>query len=732
MQHFLMLEFYIFYQMRFLVHRENIIEWGKQTELCESIVEYNSITNGIMKIFDEFDDSETRQFNKSKTTIFLIFIFCSILYLVIFLTILFIFSILSFQELTALSKMALEMNPKHRSKASEYISLRHSESQQEAFHEAVPTKGIKLFGLIVFDIFFILLNLIFILIFYFIINSQNSRINNLSGWMLLNYRRLGQSLRILFDVTLLIDISKEQIKINYIELEFLQQDILKLSDRILQENSFLLGKGHLPSIIGENQEFDKLNIETICDTTKHGNEVVDSYSCSGLMKNYELVVSLSNSILQNYPYESFSTESNWFHIHQIINKYIRLPKSYSINILTNMFSQSIDKFDQVIILFLIFRIIFYFFIFIFFYYLISTIDYYFQGFLQLLRRQSLLNIFSNHKLFSYLIDNRSTHSDFNLYTSIFQKSKDIILCLNQNETVEVVNPAASELLGYSLEQLLGQHISSIFHHAKFQEISSQFEMMTSENSPLFYENHLDIISSLNSFIPVYFILLGVVKKEDDKNKVESFILILKNETVIQSQMRQAENIKEKTEKLLYSILPRCVVDKIRLNENDISFSVQSISVIFINIVQFREYLKVFTPSQVTELLSTVFSKFDSICENFESITKIKIIGDIYMAAGGILSQDPNSSLHPKQVVQFGLDCISSIETLNQHLNGDIQIRIGINTGGPVTAGIIGTDKPIFDIFGDAINLASQLQSSDVPGFIQISQTTYNLIQEQRR
>jgi PAS domain S-box-containing protein len=120
---------------------------------------------------------------------------------------------------------------------------------------------------------------------------------------------------------------------------------------------------------------------------------------------------------------------------------------------------------------------------------------------------------------------------------IFQNSKDLIFCLNQNQTIEIVNSPVSELLGYSPEQLLGQHISSIFLQDQFKDISTQFEMMKIGNCPLFYENHLEIVSHSDTFTPVHAILLGI--NENGKNEVESFVLILKNETNIQSQMKQS-------------------------------------------------------------------------------------------------------------------------------------------------------------------------------------------------
>jgi class 3 adenylate cyclase len=109
------------------------------------------------------------------------------------------------------------------------------------------------------------------------------------------------------------------------------------------------------------------------------------------------------------------------------------------------------------------------------------------------------------------------------------------------------------------------------------------------------------------------------------------------------------------------------------------------------------------------------------------MTSIKLIGDIYMAAGGIFNPTVESSQHAQQVIQFGLDCIQAIEDFNQANDTQLQIRVGVNTDGPLIAGVLGTEKPVFDIIGDTINVATRLQSTDIPGHVQISENTQSLI-----
>jgi class 3 adenylate cyclase len=111
------------------------------------------------------------------------------------------------------------------------------------------------------------------------------------------------------------------------------------------------------------------------------------------------------------------------------------------------------------------------------------------------------------------------------------------------------------------------------------------------------------------------------------------------------------------------------------------------------------------------------------------ITKIKLIGDIYMAAGGLFHPNEEPQKHASQIVQFGLECIQAVEEVNDLLNIHLQVRVGVNSDGPLIAGVLGTDKPVFDIIGDTINVAARLQSTGIPGNVQISETTYDLLKE---
>lgn len=98
-----------------------------------------------------------------------------------------------------------------------------------------------------------------------------------------------------------------------------------------------------------------------------------------------------------------------------------------------------------------------------------------------------------------------------------------------------------------------------------------------------------------------------------------------------------------------------------------------------------------------------------------------------MAAGGVFSEVNVPAEHSKEVVSFGLGAIDAIREINEELSENLQIRVGVNTGGPIVAGVLGIGKPTFEILGPAINMAQQMEHHGVPMQVHVSRAVYELI-----
>ncbi|OHT07234.1 Adenylate and Guanylate cyclase catalytic domain containing protein [Tritrichomonas foetus] len=183
----------------------------------------------------------------------------------------------------------------------------------------------------------------------------------------------------------------------------------------------------------------------------------------------------------------------------------------------------------------------------------------------------------------------------------------------------------------------------------------------------------------------------------------------------------------KSDMLLASILPANLAKRVQQGETDICFSVQSVTISFIDIVEFTPWCGSLEASEVMLTLNNLFTRFDIIVNSKPTMTKIKCIGDCYMSAGGIFMEVNQPALHAKEVVEFGLEAIEAIESLNKEINQNLRIRVGVNTGGPIVSGVLGIGKPTFEILGPAINMAQQMEHCGVPMQVHISRYVYELI-----
>ncbi|OHT12545.1 Adenylate and Guanylate cyclase catalytic domain containing protein [Tritrichomonas foetus] len=309
--------------------------------------------------------------------------------------------------------------------------------------------------------------------------------------------------------------------------------------------------------------------------------------------------------------------------------------------------------------------------------------------------------------------------------SILHNSTDAMLCVSLDGVVEMVNPAVTDTLGFTPEQVLGQPIVTLFPDDDADIVINQMNLILEGQNGTVYEDHLHCATDNSELLPVHMTLLGM--QHDEGFTTKSFVMILRNESDLLKRQKDAEEAKTKSENLLYHILPQDVVMKLNRGEKDICFTVPEATIVFIDVVRFSEYAKILTPQDIMGCLTQLFSGFDYLINRYNLMLKIKLIGDVYMAAGGLFTDGQNVAEHANQTVKFSLDALNSIDDVNVKLNSNLQVRIGVNTGGPIIAGVLGTDKPVFDIIGDTINVASRLQSTDIPGKIQIPQSTYDLL-----
>ena len=173
---------------------------------------------------------------------------------------------------------------------------------------------------------------------------------------------------------------------------------------------------------------------------------------------------------------------------------------------------------------------------------------------------------------------------------------------------------------------------------------------------------------------------------------------------------------ERADSLLLNILPRQIASRLKAGQKTIADSYDEVTVLFADIVDFTTMSSAADPVDVVNKLNEIFSDFDELAAR-RGLEKIKTIGDAYMVAGGL--PEPRDD-HAEAVVGFAVDMVDAIGRHRSWTGDPILLRVGINTG-PIVAGVIGRQKFIYDLWGDAVNVASRMESNGLANQIQVTE-----------
>ena len=197
------------------------------------------------------------------------------------------------------------------------------------------------------------------------------------------------------------------------------------------------------------------------------------------------------------------------------------------------------------------------------------------------------------------------------------------------------------------------------------------------------------------------------------NRLTREELLYDLELQVQQRTADLERERERSERLLRNMLPDEIAR--RMKDGETIADSHDASVLFADIKGFTALASVRSAPAVVTILDRIFREFDAIAQK-HGLEKIKTIGDSYMAAAGL----PLPQLdHVDRAVLMGLDMVAVMPELCTELGLSLDVRVGVHTG-PVLAGVIGTRKFAYDIWGDTVNVASRMESHGLPGHLQVS------------
>ena len=320
------------------------------------------------------------------------------------------------------------------------------------------------------------------------------------------------------------------------------------------------------------------------------------------------------------------------------------------------------------------------------------------------------------------------------YNNLVNHSIEGIFQANPSGRLLSANVALARLFGYdSLEDLVEKvpNISGLYAQPdRWQELRDQLE-------------YRDTLSDFESLVykkngQTIWISENARAVRDATGKLLYYEGTVTDVTVQKISQEALKFHKDRNEQLLLSILPARIARRLQQGEGTIAEEFDDVSILFADISGFTEFAARKTPQEQLAILDRIFSRFDEIAQR-QGLERIKTIGDAYMVAGGLpmphseLTETIVGHLPLERVAHMALEMQVAMTELAPAIGRVFSLRIGIHAG-PVVAGAIagnmGRSKFIYDLWGETVNLASLMESTGVPGQIQVTSTVYERLREQ--
>jgi adenylate cyclase len=252
------------------------------------------------------------------------------------------------------------------------------------------------------------------------------------------------------------------------------------------------------------------------------------------------------------------------------------------------------------------------------------------------------------------------------------------------------------------------------------EMSTKYESEKKDKAIQILTRDQELASLLRNALIGGFILvslLGLVAYNRFLLKKKSGILLEEKNVIIEME-------RDKSEQLLLNVLPPSIAGRLKADSVTIADQFSEATILFADIVGFTKLSAQIGADKLVGMLNDIFTLFDAITGKY-NLEKIKTIGDCYMVVGGLPIQD---SQHCQSIAAMALEMLVALSEYCKKTNIELTIRIGINTGS-VVAGVIGRKKFIYDLWGDAVNTASRMESHGEPSKIHVTEVVYERLKD---
>ncbi|HEX2934627.1 MAG TPA: adenylate/guanylate cyclase domain-containing protein, partial [Bacteroidales bacterium] len=312
---------------------------------------------------------------------------------------------------------------------------------------------------------------------------------------------------------------------------------------------------------------------------------------------------------------------------------------------------------------------------------------------------------------------------------VASKTGNSVIIANANGDVEWVNEGFTRLTGYTLEEFKSLKGNKFRDWSSNKQIDDDINLCIEQKQSVVYTSVNITKDGRGRWIQTT--LTPILNDEGQPVKlvaIDSDITIIKQvEQEIKKKNNELISEKNRSEALLLNILPFDTAEELKKFGKANVKQYKLASVLFTDFIGFSKIAESLPPAKLVSVLDNYFARFDEIIDKY-NLEKIKTIGDSYMCAGGIPIENRSN---PYTIVLAGLEIQKTISEINktQTDNDSVwSLRLGINTGELIT-GVIGKRKFAYDIWGDAVNTASRMESAGEAGKVNISGATYDIVKD---
>ena len=309
---------------------------------------------------------------------------------------------------------------------------------------------------------------------------------------------------------------------------------------------------------------------------------------------------------------------------------------------------------------------------------------------------------------------------------IIEGSYDALLVIDKEGTINRVNAAAQRRFECSREELCNRSAFSLFDPLDATWLKDEIDKFLATAVPMDVQKELEAVRPKSD--TTFPASVSVSELPVDGPDGEPYFAIYLHDLTERKKMLQIEAEKNAAEYLLFNMLPEEIADQLKNDPCHIARSHNFSAVLFADIVGFTAMSSTMDPCAVVSMLNVLFSMFDEVVEKY-GLNKVKTIGDCYMVTSVPAIEVDDEVEHCRRMCHFGLDMIATLHEYNS--NGPdrkLELRVGIHCG-PVVAGVVGTKRFLYDLWGDAVNLASRMESSGIPGRIQTTGHVATLVND---